>query len=160
MSLFHVTFLISHPGKNLNFFGFSSLKPSKRGLSFTLFVIRDLKIVWLPVWSSMSSLKTRPGIGFFWGFLFVCLFVLSFQGRTCSIWRFPGQGSNWSCSCCSTPKPQQCQIRATTLTYTTAHGNARSLTHWARPGIEPVSSWMLVRFSSPEPWWDLFFFFF
>ena len=26
--------------------------------------------------------------------------------------------------------------------YTTAHGSARSLTHWARPGIEPSSSWM------------------
>jgi len=30
--------------------------------------------------------------------------------------------------------------------YTTAQGNTRSLTHWARPGIEPVSSWILVRF--------------
>ena len=34
----------------------------------------------------------------------------------------------------------------------------RSLTHWARPGIEPVSSWLLVRFANhwatmgtPEP---------
>ena len=26
------------------------------------------------------------------------------------------------------------------------HGNAGSLTHWARPGIEPTSSWILVRF--------------
>ena len=26
------------------------------------------------------------------------------------------------------------------VTYTTAHGNARSLTPWARPGIKPVSS--------------------
>jgi len=31
------------------------------------------------------------------------------------------------------------------LTCTTAHSNARSLTHWARPGIEPESSWILVR---------------
>ena len=30
--------------------------------------------------------------------------------------------------------------------YTTAHGNARSFTHWARPGIEPASSWILVGF--------------
>ena len=28
----------------------------------------------------------------------------------------------------------------------TAHDNAGSLTHWARPGIVPASSWMLVRF--------------
>ena len=28
--------------------------------------------------------------------------------------------------------------------YTTAHGNARSFTHWGRPGIKPESSWILV----------------
>ena len=43
------------------------------------------------------------------------------------------------------PETQQCQIWAMAVTYTTAHGNARFLTHWARPGIEPVSSWTLVR---------------
>ena len=32
-----------------------------------------------------------------------------------------------------------------------SHNNARSLAHWARPGIEPVSSWILVRFISTEP---------
>ena len=32
------------------------------------------------------------------------------------------------------------------LTYTTAHGNAGSPTHWARPGIKPASSWILVQF--------------
>ena len=36
-------------------------------------------------------------------------------------------------------------------TYTTAHGNARSLTHRARPGIEPTTSWCLVRFVSTVP---------
>ena len=40
-------------------------------------------------------------------------------------------------------------------TYTTAQGNAGSLAHWARPGIEPASSWMLIRFVSAEPWWEL-----
>ena len=39
--------------------------------------------------------------------------------------------------------------------YPTAWGNARSLTHWARPGIEPWSSWILVRFISAEPWQEL-----
>ena len=33
------------------------------------------------------------------------------------------------CSCQPTPQPQQCGIRATSATYTTAHGNARSITH-------------------------------
>ena len=40
-------------------------------------------------------------------------------------------------------------------TYTAAHANAISLTHWARAGVKPTSSWMLVRFSSAEPWWEL-----
>ena len=38
------------------------------------------------------------------------------------------------------------QIRAVSATYTTAHGNTGSLTHWARPVVEPTSSWILVRF--------------
>ena len=58
---------------------------------------------------------------------------------------------NRSCSCQSIPQPQQRQIRATSVTHTTAHGNTGSLTHWARPGIEPVSSWISVRFVSAEP---------
>ena len=31
------------------------------------------------------------------------------------------------------------------------HGNTRSLTHWATPGIEPATSWFLVRFVSTTP---------
>ena len=38
--------------------------------------------------------------------------------------------------CCPTPQPQQRGI------YTTAHGNAGSPTHWVRPGMVPVSSWI------------------
>ena len=41
------------------------------------------------------------------------------------------------------------------MIYTTAHGNARSLTYWARPGIKPTSSWMLVRLVTAEPQWEL-----
>ena len=36
------------------------------------------------------------------------------------------------------------EISAASAIYTTAHGNARSLTHWARPGIEPAISWMVT----------------
>ena len=51
-------------------------------------------------------------------------------------------------------KPQQCQTQAACVTCRTPHGNARSLTHWVRPGIEPTSSWILVRFVSAEPQWE------
>ena len=52
-------------------------------------------------------------------------------------------------------EPQQHGIQAVSATFTTAHGNARSLAHWARPGIKPASSWILVRFTSTEPWQEL-----
>ena len=45
--------------------------------------------------------------------------------------------------------------QAASTTYTTTHSSARSITHWARPGIKPVSSWMLVRFTSAKPWQEL-----
>jgi len=54
-----------------------------------------------------------------------------------------------------TPQPQQHHIQATSSTYTTAHGNARSLTHWARPGMEPESSWIPVWLITAEPWQEL-----
>ena len=53
-------------------------------------------------------------------------------------------GSNWNCGCRATP--QQCGIRAASVTYTRACGNTISLTHWVGPGIELVSSWILVGF--------------
>ena len=55
------------------------------------------------------------------------------------------------------PQPQPCGIRAAFATYTTAHGNARFLTHWARPGIELATSWFLVGFISPAPQGELLF---
>ena len=37
------------------------------------------------------------------------------------------------------------------LHHTTAHSNTGSLTHWARRGIELITSWFLVRFVSAVP---------
>ena len=56
-------------------------------------------------------------------------------------------------------------IQASSTTYTTAHSNAGSLTQWARPGIEPATSWSLVGFfhhcaTSGPPSYPFFFFFF
>ena len=36
-----------------------------------------------------------------------------------------------------------------------SYGNSRSLPHWARPGIEPTSLWILVRFLTTGPQWEL-----
>ena len=34
-------------------------------------------------------------------------FFFSFLGHTRSIWKFPGKGLNWSCSCLPAPQPEQ-----------------------------------------------------
>ena len=46
----------------------------------------------------------------------------------------------------SIPQSQQLGIQAISANYDAACGNARSLTHRARPGVEPASSWTLIGF--------------
>ena len=43
--------------------------------------------------------------------------------------------------------------------YTTGHGNTGALTHGVRPGIEPASWWILVRFLTSGPQRELLLFF-
>ena len=50
----------------------------------------------------------------------------------------PGLGVNLELQLQPTPQPQ---IQATSMTYAVACSNTGSLTHWARPGSEPTSSW-------------------
>ena len=52
-------------------------------------------------------------------------------------------------------QPQQRGIQAMSVTYTTIQDNTGSLTHWARPGIEPASLWILVGFVSIALQWEL-----
>ena len=46
-------------------------------------------------------------------------------------------------------------ISTASATYNTAHGKTLSITHWVRPGIEPVSSQILLRLISADPWREL-----
>ena len=82
--------------------------------------------------------KYEGGLAFFvfWG-----LQVQPMDVRSHSLW--------------PTPQPQQHQILAESAAYTKAHGNARSLTHWMRPGLKPTSSWILAGFVTAEPQWEL-----
>ena len=85
-------------------------------------------------------------------FLFIYLFIyFGFLGP--HPWHMEVPRLNWICSWQDTPQPQQCRIPAVSVTYTTTHGNARSLTHWERPGIKPTSSWIPVRLISAGSWW-------
>ena len=53
--------------------------------------------------------------------------------------------------------PQPGPIWASCVAYTTAHCKLDPLTHWARPGIKPVSSWIPVTLVSTESCWELLF---
>ena len=81
---------------------------------------------------------------FCFGFFVFCLFRAA--PAACA-----GSQANQSYSCQPTPQSQKCQIWAASVTYSTAHGNTGSLTQWARPGIEPTTSWFLIKFVSAAP---------
>ena len=72
------------------------------------------------------KLEVTNSIFFFLVVVFLFFFFFFFYGCTHSIWKFPGQRLNQSCSC--QPTPQQRRIQATSVTYTTVPGNTRSLT--------------------------------
>ena len=77
------------------------------------------------------------------------IFFAFFQGHTCSIWMFLGQGSYRSCGCWPTlqPQPQQRGTQAMSATYTTAHGNTR----WIRAFIKETPEGSLALFTMRRP---------
>ena len=89
----------------------------------------------------MKELKLRM-VKFSLSFFFL---LLGPHSRRMEIPRL-GVKSELGCWPMPWPQPQPHRIQAVSAIYTTAHGNIRSLNHWASPGIEPSSSWMLVRF--------------
>ena len=46
-------------------------------------------------------------------------------------------------------------IRVVAASLHHSHSNAGYLTHWVRPGIEPVYAWVLFKFVSTETEWEL-----
>ena len=111
--------------------------------------------------SSLVPLKLECGYaspvdlvkcGFF--FFFLIFFQLHQQHR-----EIPGLGAESGLQPPVYTMPQQCRIRAMSATYTTAHGNDGSPTHWTKPGIRLTSSWILVGFVNRwamkgSPWID------
>ena len=108
---------------------------SDKARSLTCYVTRELPEIFVSVlWDFLFS-----GFWFFG-------FFLSFGATPKTYGRSQARGPiNQSCSCRPTPQPQQWQIGAAfgaaSATYTTAHSNAESLTHWVRSGTKPASSW-------------------
>ena len=78
-------------------------------------------------------------------------FFLSFYSHTCGIGKFLGQGSNWSCSCSLGYSHGNTRSKPHLQPMPQALGNARSLTHWVRPGTEPASSETMRHVEIPRP---------
>ena len=53
------------------------------------------------------------------------------------------------------PRPRRGGESELQLLAYASHSNTGSLTHWAWSGIEPETSWILVRFISSAPQWEL-----
>ena len=90
----------------------------------------------------------------FWNFFWFFVFWFFWLFRATPVAYGSSQARelpNWSCSCQLTPQPEPHRIRDTSATYTSAHSNAGSFTHGVRPGIEPATSWRLVRHLTIEP---------
>ena len=94
---------------------------------------------------NLSQIVVKKSVCFGGGLLLFLVFL----GLHLWHMEFPRLGVQ-SHLCQPIPQLQQGQIRATSATYTTAHGRW-SLTHWVGPGMEPTSSWILVGFIIIEP---------
>ena len=99
-------------------------------------------LLWGKLWKNTNLLSVLFTFG---NILFYYFIFLVFRTAPVAYGSSQARGSNQSHSCQPTPQPQQRRIRAASVTYTIAHGNTRSLIHWARSGIKPTSSWILVR---------------
>jgi len=123
--------------------------------------ITDFMLAWKKMWLCRNGVRLKEVCFFFPLFIYLFVYLFLLFKATPQHMEVPRLRVEWSCSCCPTPQPQQLRIQAMSKTYTTAHGNAGSLTHWARPGIKPVSLWMLVRFinhwaTTGTPFFNLF----
>ena len=76
-------------------------------------------------------------------YLFIYLFIFCFLGSHLQHMEMPGLRVNHSCCCQPLQQPQQHRIQAES----NLHHSSRqywSLIHRARPGIKPLSSWILA----------------
>ena len=109
----------------------------------------------LCIYSHLLNHTCIPGVNStsLWCMIFFFLFRAASLAHGSS-----GQGVKSELQCWPTTQPQQHRIWDSSVTYTTACGNTVSPNHWASPGVEPTSSWILVRFVSAMPQWELLFF--
>ena len=94
----------------------------------------------------MSKLVDGTGLP---SLLFIYFLFLFFLWSHLQHKEVPRIAVKWELQLGPTPQPQHPRIRAASVTYTTAFSNGRSLTHQARPEIEPESSWRPCQVLNP-----------
>ena len=128
----------------------------------------NLPFLWVPLPGTHTGPVPITFLSFLPNCMSVCLsfflsFFFCFLGPHPWHMKVPRLGLNWSYSCQPIQQPQQRRIQAASVTYTTAHSNARSPIHWARPGIKPMPQqwqhWILNQLSHQGIPPLLFFFF-
>ena len=102
----------------------------------------DLKPFLMRFWYSV----TMKSIGVLFYFIF-------FKGPTHGIWSSEARGQIRAVA--AGLHHSHSNTRSEPHLQPTPHGNAGYLTDWARPGIEPVSSCILVGFITADPQWEL-----
>ena len=95
----------------------------------------------------------------FFSFCFYFIYLLLFRAAPAAYGVSQAKGQ------ISTVATSLYQSHSNTGSQPSPQPTAQSLTHWARPGIEPAFSWMLVRFvncwaTTGTPFFFFFFFFF
>ena len=83
-------------------------------------------------------------------------FLLKLNYHYYYFWKFPGQVSNWNCSCCP-PYTTATAMWALSCIYDLHHSSWQQQipNPPSEAEIEPTSSWILVRFVSAAPQWEL-----
>ena len=134
----------------------------KSGQELCLLRNQQTQLFWSLLWGFKNFKSGIRNFKFYFintdkTFFFSLSFFLSFFGPFRSVPTAYGssQARGWIGAAAASLQPQQRQIQTTSVTWTTAHSNTGSLNHWARPGIEPVSSWIIDRFPSAEPLQEL-----
>ena len=123
---------------------FCPLLVSNPGCMYTLHHLPKLVIL-------SSQLAQSPSEGCF----FLVVVVLLFRAEPVAYGGSQARGWIRAVACRPTPQLQQHGMQALSATYTTAHGNAGSPTHWSRPGIEPETSRFPVWFVFAALWREL-----
>ena len=92
-------------------------------------------------------------------FFFFFIFWL-FRAAPTAYGSYQARGSNWGCSFPAYTTATETMDLSRVCNLHHSSWQPKYLTDWAKPGIKPASSWILVRFITTKPWQDLPWFYF